>query len=74
MNPQEPGTHLMEFLKTLPGGDQSDALGQLDSLGLLQVITYLETTYGINLAKCHIEPDDLRSVTGLLGIVERWGR
>lgn len=66
---------LFEFLSSIaPGRDferDGDAL-ELDSLALLQVVTYLEQQYGIHLAEHHVEPDDLRSVDGLLSLIERF--
>jgi acyl carrier protein len=72
--PDDPKAHLLEFLDSLrPARKASgDPLAQLDSLGILQLVTYLETTYGMNLAKCRVEPDDLRSLAGILGIIARY--
>lgn len=47
---------------------------ELDSLALLRVVTYLEDNYSIRLAEHRIEPDDLRSVDGLLHLIEQYGR
>ena len=73
MKPADPRAHLMEFLGSLPSlrGRAGEELAVLSSLELLQVVSYLEKTYGVNLAKMRIEPDDLRSVEGLLAIVAR---
>jgi hypothetical protein len=73
MIPDDPRAHLLDFLASLqpkrPAGP--DALTELDSLDLLKVVMYLEETYGINLADHQVEPDDLRSLEGLLSIVQR---
>lgn len=66
--------HLIEFLNSLPRvrpGEEARGLAEMDSLGLMQVVLYLENTYQINLAEHHIEPEDLRSIEGLLSIVAR---
>jgi acyl carrier protein len=65
---------LLSFLESLPssrGGDLAQNLKNLDSLDLLQVVVHLETEYGLNLAAEGVEPDDLRSLDGLVAIVER---
>jgi acyl carrier protein len=71
--PADPKAHLLEFLASMRSNrnTQGDPLAQLDSLGILQLVTYLEITYGMNLAKCRVEPDDLRSLAGVLGIIAR---
>jgi acyl carrier protein len=65
--------NLADFLNSLtPGRDfraQADAL-QLDSLALLQVVVYLEQNHGIRLADHDVEPEDLRSVAGILALIE----
>ncbi|HUI56485.1 MAG TPA: phosphopantetheine-binding protein [Bryobacteraceae bacterium] len=66
---------LSEFLASIAAARgaplESDAL-DLDSLALLQVVTYLEQNYGIRLADHDVEPDDLRSVDGILSLIERF--
>ncbi len=69
--PEDRRAHLLEFLQTLPSVRANRALERLDSLELLRVVVYLERTYGIRLAGQHIEPDDLRSVDGILGVIAR---
>ena len=73
MRPPDPRAHLLSYLASLPstrGGVLP--LSDLDSLGLLQVVLYLETIYGIRLAGRQIEPQDLRTLDGLLSIIERY--
>ena len=76
MTSAEDRARLIELVSTLaPGrvvGPDGDTL-DLDSLALLQVVVYLEEHYGIRLAAQRIEPDDLRSVSRLLSLVERFG-
>ena len=69
-------THLTGFLNSLsPGWAQrpEEEELQLDSLALLQVVLYLEQNYGIRLADRDVEPEDLRSVAGILALIERCG-
>jgi hypothetical protein len=73
MKPADPRAHLLEFLAGIPGPRAGNNLRELDSLGLLQVVVYLENTYGIDLAAAGIEPDDLRSVESVLALIERRG-
>ena len=73
MRPPDPRAHLLNYLATMPttrGGKLP--LSDLDSLGLLQVVLYLETIYGIQLSGRNLEPQDLRTVDGLLSIIERY--
>ena len=66
---------LHEFLISI-GAGQPDQAGagalELDSLALLQVVTWLEQIYGIRLADHDVEPDDLRSTGGILSLIERF--
>jgi hypothetical protein len=66
---------LLEFLSSITQSRVSPTGGaamELDSLALLQVVTYLEQNYGIRLADYDIVPDDLRSVDGILSLIERF--
>ena len=75
MTPAEHRERLAAFLSSITRGRDFGRAGgamELDSLALLLVVTYLELNYGIRLAEHQIEPDDLRSVDGLLSIVERF--
>lgn len=68
--------HLTAFLNALaPGWAQRPEAEevQLDSLALLQVVLYVEQNYGIRLADQDVEPEDLRSVAGILALIERCG-
>jgi hypothetical protein len=74
--PEDPRSHLIDFLRSLPsmrGAVADERLARLDSLELLQVAIYLERTYDIRLAGQRVEPDDLRSVDGILSIIARSG-
>ena len=71
MSPHE--EQLAEFLRTLAPDGNLPQQGELAlaSLALLQVVAYLERTYGIRLSELDVEPDDLRSVAGILALIER---
>lgn len=65
---------LNEFLMSIAVGREwrpASGAMDLDSLALLQVVTYLEQNYGIRLAEQDVEPDDLRSTAGILSLIER---
>jgi acyl carrier protein len=62
----------LEVLLASVGGARTGSPREIDSLALLQVVTYLEGRYGIRLADHRIEPDDLRTVDGLLSVIERF--
>ena len=71
----DPQRQLADFLnsitagRTLPLGRHGEP--ELDSLALLQVVTWLEQQYGIRLSELDVEPDDLRSISGILALIER---
>lgn len=46
--------------------------GLLDSLGLLQIVAYIERQYGVNLTISG-GPDDFRSISSLAAAVDRIG-
>jgi acyl carrier protein len=45
--------------------------GLIDSLALLQIVTYLEQTYDIDFRETGIDPADLRSVGSILNLIDR---
>jgi len=56
------------------GIDETSSLvesGLIDSLALLQIVTYLEQTYHIDFAERGIDPGDLRSVQSILELIAR---
>jgi hypothetical protein len=65
-------SRLLEFLATLPSVSAGSGRLRLDSLALLQVVAYLEQEHGIRLSDHDVEADDLRSVDGILSLVERF--
>lgn len=74
-------TDLIHFLRTiqrpeLPLADIDGDLslvesGLIDSLALLQIISYLEQTYAIDFSGKGIDPGDLRSVNAILELIAR---
>ena len=72
---------LIEFLRTIqrpdrpiddiPEDQKLVASGLIDSLALLQIVTYLEETYRIDFRERGVNPDDLGSVGAILDLIER---
>ena len=71
---------LLAFLRTIQKPDrpldavaETDSLveaGLIDSLALLEIITFLEETHGIDFGAIGLEPEQLTSITGILAIIE----
>ena len=74
-------TALIEFLRAIQRPDRPiDAIpedqklvesGLIDSLALLQIVTYLEETYRIDFRERGVNPVDLGSVGAILDLIER---
>jgi acyl carrier protein len=47
------------------------ASGLIDSLAILQIVTYLESTYEIDFAGRGIDPEQLGSIGGILDLIEK---
>jgi acyl carrier protein len=72
---------LFAFLRTIqkPGAPIEDVredvslvdAGLIDSLAVLEIVSYLETTYGLDFAEAGIDPGDLTTIAGILELVER---
>ncbi len=45
--------------------------GLIDSLAVLEIVTYLEETYGIDFSGRSFDPADLTSVGGILDLIQR---
>ncbi len=45
--------------------------GLIDSLAVLEIVSYLEAEEGIDFSTCGIQPDNLRSVAAILDLIER---
>lgn len=75
---------VLEFLGTIQKPDrpldtvaETDSLvesGLIDSLALLEIVTFLEEQYGIDFAVTGLEPEQLTSVSGILDLIEREAR
>jgi acyl carrier protein len=71
---------VLAFLRTIQKPDrpldgiaETDSLveaGLIDSLALLEIIAFLEATYGIDFAVTGLEPEQLTSVSGILTLIE----
>jgi hypothetical protein len=78
---EERKTNLLAFLGTiqkaglpitsLGEGERLVASGLIDSLAILQIVTYLETTYDIDFAGRGIDPEQLGSIGGILDVIEQ---
>ncbi len=56
--------------------DEHDGLvtsGLIDSLALLEIITFLEVELGFDFSKSGVDPDQLRSIAEILDLIERRG-
>lgn len=82
MDMNEHRDRLLAFLESIarPGFQASQVVdddenlvqaGLVDSFALIQIIFYLEKSYGLNLQKLGIDPADLVSVNGILAAVRR---
>ena len=81
MEREKEKSELINFLRTIqrPGCPLADIAGDLslvesgliDSLALLQIISYLEQTYGIDFREKGVDPGDLGSVNAIPELIER---
>jgi acyl carrier protein len=51
--------------------DRLVASGLIDSLAILQIVSYLETTYGIDFSMRGVDPEQLGSVGNILDLIEQ---
>lgn len=75
---------VLDFLRTIQKPDrpldtvaETDSLvesGLIDSLALLEIVTFLEEQYRIDFAAIGLEPEQLTSVSGILDVIEREAR
>jgi acyl carrier protein len=83
MDREQNKEHLIEFLRTIQRPDfplneiaEETGLvdsGLIDSLALLQIITYLEDTYDLDFHDRGISPGDLHSVGAILDLIAEKG-
>lgn len=79
--PQDRRQDLLRFLRGIQrAGAPVEALrddeslvgsGLIDSLAILQIIAYLELTYGLDFSGRGISPEELGTIGGILGIIEQ---
>jgi acyl carrier protein len=58
-------------IDNLGEGDPLVASGLIDSLAILQIVTYLETTYDIDFSLRGVDPEQLGSISGILDLIEQ---
>jgi acyl carrier protein len=71
---------LLRFLRTIQKphlsiGDLGDdeglvTVGLIDSLALLQIVTYLEDTYGIDFSVLGVDAEKLGTIGGILDLID----
>ena len=81
MEPGQRKSDLIQFLRTIQRPDfplqEIDGelslveSGLIDSLALLQIITYLEQTYDIDFREKGIDPGEIKSVNAILELIAR---
>ena len=82
MNTEQKRQDLLNFLLSIQRPDyphdgiidETSSLvesGLIDSLSLLQIVSYLEQTYRIDFSERGIDPGDLRSVQSILELIAR---
>jgi acyl carrier protein len=58
-------------IESLKDTDGLVASGLIDSLAILQIVSYLESTYGIDFSIRGVSPEDLGSIGGILDVIEQ---
>jgi len=58
-------------VESLDDSDKLVASGLIDSLAILQIVVYLETTYGINFSANGFDPEQLGSIGNILDLIEK---
>jgi acyl carrier protein len=71
---------LMRFLRTIQKPDcPLEGLGErtslvesglIDSLAVLEIVTYLEDTYGLTFVERGVDPGELSSIGGILDLID----
>ena len=72
---------LLQFLRTIQkAGLPVEGLGEherlvasglIDSLAILQIVSFLETTYGIDFSLRGVDPEQLGSIGNILDLIEQ---
>ena len=67
----------LNSLKTLPGEKEEDWLaceyleeGTVDSMGIVEMVAELESTFNIRFSLEDMQSDEFRTVGGLIGLIE----
>ena len=78
---EENKRELLAFLRTIQKAgvpvesfgehDRLVGSGLIDSLAILQIISYLESAHGIDFAARGIDPEQLGSIAGILDVIEQ---
>jgi acyl carrier protein len=58
-------------IESLKDTDGLVASGLIDSLAILQIVSYLESTYGIDFSIRGVSPEELGSIGGILDVIEK---
>jgi acyl carrier protein len=58
-------------VEALGDDDGLVASGIIDSLALLEIVTYLEETYGLDFAARGIDPEELSAIGRILDLIDR---
>ncbi len=58
-------------VESLSDSDELVASGLIDSLALLQIVTYLEEAYEIDFADRGVDPEQLGSIGNILDLIEQ---
>ena len=56
----------------LAGGDSLLEVGVIDSVGVLELIEHLESTYDFQIPDSDVLPENLDSIDAIAGYVARW--
>ncbi len=58
-------------VESLKDTDRLIASGLIDSLAILQIVSWLESTYGIDFSIRGVSPEELGSIGGILDVIEQ---
>jgi aryl carrier-like protein len=58
-------------VESLADHDRLVASGLIDSLAILQIVAWLETTHGIDFSVRGVSPEELGSIGGILDVIEQ---
>ncbi|HMV19685.1 MAG: hypothetical protein JNK96_01960 [Betaproteobacteria bacterium] len=56
-------------IETIGMNDGLVASGLIDSLAIVQIVVYLETTYGIDFGAIGVDPERLATIGGILDLI-----